>query len=156
LQDELLRSASSRLTVRSTGRSRSRNSDPGVKFQLTSSILAGHILRHCCEAIEQVLRQGLTVFKIGVSVDPVFRWSNKRYGYAHDRVDPFQCMIVLARLSTAEGAGLLEASLIKAFGDRAGCRNTALGGEGVPGEGPYYVYLVHRKLPEPPLRITSA
>lgn len=87
-----------------------------------------------------------TVFKIGVTKDPKHRWTNRSYGYSHDKHTVWDKMIILAKVEDKLAAGLLEAYLINAFKCRQGCRNEAPGGEGLSPPGPYFVYVVFKRL----------
>lgn len=116
-----------------------------VTYCLTQNQRTGKVLQHCCERIDSLLTCP-TVFKIGITEDPMHRWSNRKYGYCLDR--DFATMIVLAETQTIEGAAFLEAALIDKYGKRSGCRNIASGGEGVSVSrtGPCYVYVVFRRV----------
>ena len=115
-----------------------------VVFKVSPSSNSGAILDHAEKIVQGIIRQGPTIFKIGITADPSHRWENKRYGYQHDR-DKYQQMVVLSEADSA-GAAMLEASLIKTFKNRDGCRNAAPGGEGVRHGCLIYTYLVYRHL----------
>lgn len=126
-------------------------SDP-VKFCLPAlnERLAGQQLAHAIRFIEAVLRKGLIVFKLGVTLDPRRRWLDPTMGYSRD--PDFHSMIVLLELESGEAVGFVEAGLLLRYLTVAGCRNVGLGGEGIAKStpGPYYFYIVYRVLPAPP------
>lgn len=117
---------------------------PKVVFRLPQSSNAGAILSHATQLVHNIIRQGPTIFKIGITADPAHRWGNDRYGYQHDR-DEYQQMLVFSEADSA-GAAMLEASLIKTFKQISGCRNTAPGGESVRHGCTTYTYIVFRHL----------
>ena len=125
------------------------SAEQAVVFRLCKAKLSGSILQHCCAVVDEIMSMGLTVFKFGITNDPHYRWSRPGCGYCHD-TDRFTQMVCLAQMQTAEGTGMLEASLIYFYRTVPGCRNVALGGESIVGEGPIYIYIVFRTLPEPP------
>ena len=137
--------------------SRPSTDDP-VQWRLQAANItnAGKILAHCTEGIEWVLglHPNLVVFKIGATVDPMHRWCQPEWGYRQDK--DFEHLRVLAKTRTAEGMCFLESALIALFMDRPGCRNIALGGDGISADsahiGPFFVYVVYRQLPKPPHR----
>ena len=91
--------------------------------------------------VDSILAQrGICIFKIGITRDPVFRMCNPRFGYAV-RGEIYTLMSVVFA-SYPSVCCLMERALICHFGARAGCRNTAGGGENPPEEGLCYVYVV--------------
>ena len=80
------------------------------------------------------------MFKIGITHDPSYRMFNPRYGYAK-KGEIYSLMHVLVA-SYPWVCGYVERQLIHRFRTRAGCRNTADGGESAPPEGLCYVYVV--------------
>ena len=77
--------------------------------------VAGVVLRHAIGVLENLFRreEPLT-FKIGFTHDPVWRWSNNRYGYQYAR-ERWEAMIVLYYSKEPYSAAMLEASLIEKF-----------------------------------------
>lgn len=115
-----------------------------VEFRLPQSSNAGAVLAHAVQLVRQTVERGPTIFKIGITADPVHRWGNPKYGYQHDR-DSYQQMVVFSEADSA-GAAMLEASLISMFKNTSGCRNTAPGGESARQGCAIYTYVVFRNL----------
>lgn len=115
---------------------------PKVKFNLAPSSNAGAILDHAIRLVDDILNNRPTIFKIGITTDPAYRWGNNKYGYQHD-IDDYEQMLVLSEADST-GAAMLEASLIRKFRDVSGCRNTAPGGESVRQGCTIYTYIVFR------------
>ena len=88
--------------------------------------------------VQRVLRGGSTIFKIGLTRDPLHRWANRAYGYSHEG---FRRMIILRGTVPAWPAAL-EAHVIGIFRGVPGCRNTAPGGESTPSHPLVFVYVV--------------
>ena len=120
----------------------SRGSDMIWHFPL--DLTEGIEWRLMCRSAEAMVSECLgrlpTVFKIGITSDPLHRWANPSYGYCREG---YQSMTLLAA-TTPEWAAALECHLIdsalSAHGH--GCRNVALGGESCPREPPVFVYVV--------------
>jgi len=87
---------------------------------------------------QRVLHGGPTIFKIGLTRDPLRRWANRAYGYSQEG---FRRMIILCGTVPAWAAAL-EAHLIGIFRGVPGCRNTAPGGESTPSHPLVFVYVV--------------
>lgn len=124
---------------------------PEVVFKLSPAKLAGAVLEHAVDVIQQLLSVGPTVFKIGLTKDPVHRWKGKVWSYKFD-ADRYQQMIVVMEVQTSDAAGFAEAALINVFRGTCGCRNDASGGEGLPAKPlvvPYFIYVVYRHLETP-------
>ena len=87
-----------------------------ISFRLPKSYAeAGHVLRHSTAVLESLFRQQEPlIFKIGVTHDPVWRWSNRLYGYCHDK-DCWQGMVIFYLSMESAGPGMLEASLIDKY-----------------------------------------
>ena len=64
-----------------------------VIFRLPQSNKSGTILAHAEDIVQTIVKQGPTIFKIGITTDPSHRWTNNRYGYLHDS-DNYQQMVV--------------------------------------------------------------
>ena len=76
---------------------------------------AGRVLRHAIGVLETLFRQQEPlIFKIGVTHDPVWRWSNHLYGYCRD-VDSWRQMVIFYGSTESAGPGMLEASLIDKY-----------------------------------------
>lgn len=88
------------------------------------------------------------MFKIGVTKDPLHRWSNVEYGYkyekSHSRKPLYDRMVVLIEVDSSQAAGFAEAALIAEFYGDSGCMNKALGGEGIGKNVPlkHFIYVV--------------
>ena len=77
--------------------------------------LAGRVLRHAVAEMERMFREkGPVIFKVGFTHDPVWRFTNKLYGYCHD-CDGWTNMLVLFVSDEPHGPAFLEASLIKKY-----------------------------------------
>ena len=110
----------------------------------------GQALACCRKVIKHVLEQGPTVYKIGITADPLLRFYKKPcsgspspgYYQSHEK---FKCMYVLYAGSTWEEAALMEAVLIEPHLNKPGCRNVRPGGEGRRMEhGPFFTYIVFK------------
>lgn len=120
------------------------NTSPHSCFdlRLPKARLASAVLKHCVTVIEGLASQGAR-FKIGITTDPGFRWSNPSFGYAH-ATEIYTTMVIVSILKTMEAAAYLEASLIREFRENKLCLNEALGGEGAMVDAsPGFVYVVH-------------
>lgn len=117
---------------------------PKIEFRLARSKNAGAVLAHASQVVRDVIGQGPTIFKIGITADPDYRWRNAKYGYQRDR-DAYQQMLVFSEADSA-GAAMLEASLISMFRNTSGCRNAAPGGESVRHGCVIFTYIVFRHL----------
>lgn len=71
---------------------------------------------------------GICIFKVGIACDPVHRWFNREFGYAHERRWMFMDVM---HVDTPEVCCRLETDLITALKPMAGCYNTRPGGEGI-------------------------
>ena len=107
----------------------------------------GKVLQHCAGVIASKVSDQLTVFKIGITVNPVDRWRNAGFGYCNEGHTSMQ-LLHCERNSRA--CGFLEAALIAQFRGTQGCQNEAPGGEGFSTEGDCesmcYLYAVFRGL----------
>ena len=102
--------------------------------------LASAVLQHCIALVACVAAQG-AMFKVGITTNPAFRWSNSSFGYAGSEI--YKKMVIMAIVRTMEAAAFLEAALIREFRDHPACQNEAAGGEGAVDSSPGFVYLVH-------------
>ena len=103
---------------------------------------AGAMLEHCINCIARRLEQGPTVFKVGITADPIVRF----VFYKTDR-DVFSHMLLLCVSQEPGYVAMLEAALIREFQRshrNQGFRNVATGGETCPESGPVYLYVVTR------------
>ncbi|CAE7771912.1 unnamed protein product, partial [Symbiodinium necroappetens] len=125
--------------------------DDRVKLCLPRPLLsAGKALLSIRERVASILRLGPTVFKIGLTGDPMFRFykvpskTNSSAGYRYD-TDQFAEMQVLYAGATWDEASLMEAVLIAEFQGRPGNRNINPGGEGRQVyDPPYFTYIVFK------------
>ena len=110
---------------------------------------AGVILEHCCCTIAAYIGVGPTVFKVGITGNPVHRWENPEWGYARE-LDRWQKLVILDVNGEVGHSAMLEAALIRHFkmthGSPNGFRNERSGGDNPPCSGPCYTYLVFRRL----------
>jgi len=92
-------------------------SDPKLEFQLPSKgSLPGLILKHGVSTVEKKLhREGPLVWKVGITHDPAFRFWNPVFGYAIDRHQKWQKMVILYISHEHCGPAFLEAALIHKF-----------------------------------------
>ena len=106
---------------------------------------AGAALRHCLNVISSRLDRGPTVFKLGITSDPV-----RRFEYYREDVDRFTKMLILSVSLDSGYACMLEASLIQHFQEshrNNGLRNVATGGENCPPNvSVVYNYVVYKRL----------
>ena len=88
--------------------------------------------------VERAIAGQPTVFKIGLTSDPLHRWANFTYGYARDGYSSMTMLCV----TVPTWAAALERDLIERFQGPHGCQNQAPGGESTPHQPPVFVYLV--------------
>ncbi|CAE7244235.1 UPF1 [Symbiodinium sp. CCMP2592] len=125
--------------------------DDRVKLCLPPPLLnAGKALLSIRERVASILRLGPTVYKIGLTGDPLFRFykvpskTNSSAGYRYD-IDQYAEMQVLFAGATWDEAALMEAVLISEFQGRPGNRNINPGGEGRQVyDPPYFTYIVFK------------
>ena len=95
-----------------------------------------------CRAAEEMVEKAIegqpTVFKIGLTSDPLHRWTNFTYGYTRDG---YTSMTML-RVTVPTWAAALERHLIQRFQGPRGCQNQSSGGESTPHQPPVFVYVV--------------
>ena len=135
----------------------SNNCSERILFDLCKSpkATASTILSHAERTVENLFKKHPAVFKVGISSNPVKRWSHPLYGYALDKRECWLGMKILAACETSFGAALVESSLIRIFQNSPGCRNDRPGGETPsPDEGPHFTYVVYRIL-LPPQKVVS-
>ena len=113
---------------------------------------AGKALQWTRKVIENVLHKGPSVFKIGLTGNPMFRFykrpcaASPSPGYFHER-DKYQYLYVVYAGATWDEASLMEAILISEFRHLPGNRNVNPGGEGRQAyDPPYFAYLVFKTM----------
>ena len=118
------------------------NAKSGNQFdlRLPKVKLASAVLQHCIALVAYVAAQGAR-FKIGITTNPEFRWSNPSFGYAGSGV--YKKMVIMTIVRTMEAAAFLEAAVIREFRNHPACDNEAAGGEGAVDSSPGFVYMVH-------------
>ena len=78
--------------------------------------VAGVVHRHAVEVLENLFRQQEPlIFKIGFTHSPIWRWSNKTYGYEMAR-EKWSNMIIFYYSREPYSPAMLEASLIGKYG----------------------------------------
>ena len=76
---------------------------------------AGGVLRHAVQTLESLFKKhSPVIFKVGYTHDPIWRWTNRLYGY-HSSRDNFANMTVLYVSDEPYSAAMLEASLIEKY-----------------------------------------
>ena len=131
------------------------NGNIEMDLPLNPKATASHVLGHAEKCIRQLSSKHPAVFKIGISRDPVARWTHPQYGYSRDRRERWQKMKVLCAFADSFSAALVESVLINKFKDTEGCRNERPGGEtACPGDGPHFTYVTYKVL-VPPARVSA-
>lgn len=122
-----------------------------ILFDLANSRLSSSVLSHAELCIRSISSKHPALYKIGVTRDPVTRWTHSGYGYKLDKHVHWERMTVLHAHCNADVICLLEAALIRIFFNAPGCRNIRLGGEGVDEQssGPFFCYVVQHALVRP-------
>ena len=137
----------------------SRNCSEHILFDLCQSptAKASTVLSHAEQCIRNLFRKYPAVFKVGITSNPVNRWSHSVYGFALDKREGWLGMKILAVCDTSFSAALVESALIRIFQSSPGCRNDRPGGE-TPSidEGPHFAYVVYRILLPPQQVVSSA
>ena len=113
---------------------------PAIYFKLPKpNATEGIVLRMARATIATIRGR----FKVGISQDPAFRWSNGEYGYA--RSGEYKRMVIIYASASASAAGMLEAMLIASnkASSTAFCDNVAPGGESKTRAPASFVYVVH-------------
>jgi hypothetical protein len=115
---------------------------PGISLPVSATVgsTCQDILSHCRSEIDRFIESlgnQVCVFKIGISRDLPNRFQMyEKEGYTH-----MTGLHVTNQLPLVE---MLEAALIMLYRERRGCRNVALGGEGMRGRNlsqPFYCYV---------------
>lgn len=88
-----------------------------IDFRLPSNknATAGGVLRHCSTVAEDLFDKWTPlIFKFGYTHNPVWRWSNKMYGYSRC-TDRWSNMVVMYITTEPRGPAMLEAALIEKY-----------------------------------------
>ena len=93
-----------------------------------------HDSRVCIE--NRLQRHGPTVFKIGITRRPYYRYNNAEFGYQREGYSLLEVLCC----STPDTCARLEKALITTFKGRLGCRNDNPGGENPPKNPPCFLY----------------
>ena len=119
-----------------------------VVFDICQASIPSTILDHCDLTIKSLYSKYPTVFKIGITRNPISRWLQ---GYGQDCRQKWSLLKVLAVLPDPLSSGFVEAALIHRFQGTPGNMNVRRGGEGVDlaGAGPYFAYVAYRCLIPP-------
>ena len=79
------------------------------------NVSAGRVLDHCINVLEKTFRKwDPCIHKIGWTHNPIWRWGNSLYGYAKQK-DQWSNMIVLHIAGEPFSTAMLEAALIKQY-----------------------------------------
>lgn len=91
--------------------------DPQLELQLPrKGAKSGHIVRHAIAVVQKTLdKWGPMVFKCGFTHCPSTRWRNRKFGYAVDRYQKWEQMIILYVSHESAGPSFLESCLIQTF-----------------------------------------
>lgn len=91
--------------------------DPQLELQLPrKGAKSGHIVRHAIAVVQKTLdKWGPMVFKCGFTHCPSTRWRNRKFGYAVDRYQKWEQMIILYVSHESVGPSFLESCLIQTF-----------------------------------------
>ena len=124
---------------------------PEITWHLPEPAEACEIF-HGARHIRAILNMGVRQFKIGITGNPANRWSNRRYGYQHER---YTRMNVIYVFESSDDVAAMETALIAMYRrfDRSGkrvenfghhlCLNDAPGGENAHvGHSPFFVFVV--------------
>ncbi len=77
--------------------------------------LAGSVYRHSCRVVEGLIsKHGPITFKIGITHDALWRWTNRLYGYQHSS-EKFSHMVVCYTSNEPHSVAMLEAALIDKY-----------------------------------------
>lgn len=92
-------------------------SDPLLELQLPKrGCLAGGVIKHAMDVIDETMRlHSPMVYKFGYTHCPKYRFHNKQFGYAVDKHQRWQSMIILFASHETAGPSFLEAILIEKF-----------------------------------------
>ena len=87
-----------------------------IAFKLPKwNALAGRVLEHAVKVIESLFkRHDPMIFKIGITHDAIWRWSNPIYGYVTSR-DKWSHMVLYYCSAEPFGPSMLEAALIQRY-----------------------------------------
>ena len=107
---------------------------------------SGKVLEHCVAEVRRRLDRHHLLWKIGVTQDPQYRFSNPAFGYLQEG---YSGMLAVHHGDALE-SGMLEAALIMILKPLyPGCQNTAPGGEGITRKPDisFYTYCAYKQLP---------
>lgn len=92
-------------------------SDPLLELKLPSrNSRSGQVVKHAIEVVQRTLeRQGPMVYKCGFTHCPFSRFRNRKYGYAVDKYQKWEKMIILYASHESVGPAFLEGCLIQKF-----------------------------------------
>ena len=77
------------------------------------NMLAGQIMRHCCETLDALLEdQKPCIYKIGYTHDASWRWHNQKYGYRWEKAQWSNMLVIYASSETISPA-FVEGALIQ-------------------------------------------
>lgn len=91
--------------------------DPKLDYNLPKrGALAGQILKHCADVLDgHLAKKSPMIFKIGFTHCAHTRYYHTGYGYAKDRYNKWEGMVVIYASSQSFAAALVEASLIQRY-----------------------------------------
>lgn len=92
-------------------------SDPLLELKLPSkNSRSGQVVKHAIEVVQRTLEgHGPMVYKCGFTHCPFSRFRNRKYGYAVDKVQKWEKMIILFASHESVGPAFLEGCLIQKF-----------------------------------------
>ena len=92
-------------------------SDPKLELQLPKrGCLAGGVIKHAMDVFDKTSRlHSPMVYKFGYTHCPKYRFYNNKFGYAVDKHQRWQSMIILFASHETAGPSFLEAFLIEKF-----------------------------------------
>ena len=131
--------------------------DRRVKLKLPPpSATASKSLQWCKQMVQSILDKGPTVYKIGMTGNPLLRFyklpsaESPSPGYRYEK-DKFEFMYIVFAGATWDEAGLVESCLIDLHKGKPGNRNINPGGEGKQVyDPPFFTYFVFKSLLRPP------
>ena len=88
-----------------------------IAFKLPKwNVLAGRVLSHSVGVMESLFKKhDPCIFKIGITHDPGWRWSNPIYGYSGSLTDKWTSMLCFYASSEPYGPSMLESALIEKY-----------------------------------------
>lgn len=87
-----------------------------IAFRLpNANAVAGKVLQHAVNTLESLfVRESPLIFKVGITHNPAWRWSNGLYGYCR-APEKWSHMLLLFESSEPYGPAMLEAALIHKY-----------------------------------------